>query len=438
MPRSSFLKPVNYGTVFQTETGKLYYFHPEENIQVMRAWPKPQAWQLTPEKGWLGFHPRLEVPRGSLEQRLAGIAERLGLPTKLLDGHPPMLPVLTNPKDLPSLLREQARLRWLSTIPEEVRRAIMVFPKHQWHLLRLVATAGSPALDLIRATPALAIALACAPRFRPISRPLRAWRTLLGPGRTQAEIAAWLGFTTIRLLRKAHKKCYSYATLLYLRQIDTEPRLRKRAAHLECMTRTCVFLLSSPKLEPLVGQRLLHEAAEDPSLRVSHYLLDIVRMLDVLQPEGWQLHPFESSSRIRDLHDELAGKMQAIELANHPMPSSPFPGTDTIVPITSTKELAEEGRNQKNCVASYLLDILGGKKFIYRVLAPERATLSLRARGPENKRWGIDQLLLARNKEPSEETFRAVKSWFEASVDAEVPTADQQGWDDEAEEDFVI
>lgn len=419
MSRPSFPRPIKYGTVFHTDTGKLYLFHPEEDIQVMRAWEKPRAWQYTMEKGWRGFHPILDIPRGSVEKRLARIAEQLKPPAPSPGDPPRLVPETLGPVNLPSLLREQARLNWIRTIPEEIRLAIRTFPKHQWHLLRMVGTAKAPTLDLIRSTPALALALACAPRFHPIQRPTRAWRSLLGPGHSQTDVAAWLGFpgtrATIRLLRKVDAKCLSSSALIYLRTIASDPRLQKRSAHLPNLTRTCIFLLSNPTLEPLIGQRLLHEAAENPNLRVSRNLLDILRMLEALHPKGQRIVPFTTSDQVLEMHHDLVGQMQAIELADLPLPPPPVAGTEAIIPITTVEDLAEEGRHQKNCVASYLRDIHRGRVFVYRMLWPERATVSLRVIGRETLHWVIDQVFLAQNQDPSPVTLHAVRTWFAAS-----------------------
>ena len=58
-------------------------------------------------------------------------------------------------------------------------------------------------------------------------------------------------------------------------------------------------------------------------------------------------------------------------------PSSP---TD-IVALTEPRDLLVEGLRQHNCVASYAPAVARGDTYVYRVLAPERATLAIRA-GP--------------------------------------------------------
>jgi hypothetical protein len=61
-------------------------------------------------------------------------------------------------------------------------------------------------------------------------------------------------------------------------------------------------------------------------------------------------------------------------------------------------------------VASYAARVRRGRVAIYRVLAPERCTLSLaRHRGV----WAIDQLERACNRPPSASTVAAVTEWLE-------------------------
>ena len=87
----------------------------------------------------------------------------------------------------------------------------------------------------------------------------------------------------------------------------------------------------------------------------------------------------------------------------------PFPGNADIIPLTTYTMLCDEGRQQHNCVASYINAVIQGRSFIYRVLSPERCTLEL---APRNGRWEAVQLRAACNRTPSEETRDAVNRWL--------------------------
>jgi hypothetical protein len=99
-----------------------------------------------------------------------------------------------------------------------------------------------------------------------------------------------------------------------------------------------------------------------------------------------------------------------------PFPPPPFPGTDTIRPLTTPAELIEEGDLQHNCVGNrvtYEPYVRRGLCYIYRVLAPERATLSMISRGTVS--WSIGELKTARNHTVSRETWRVVREWLDAN-----------------------
>ena len=95
-------------------------------------------------------------------------------------------------------------------------------------------------------------------------------------------------------------------------------------------------------------------------------------------------------------------------------PPAPVPGTDAIVYLGTASELLLEGREMHHCVGSYVRDCLDGDAFIYKVLAPERATLEVRVR---EGRPFIRQLKLLRNVSPAETTWAAVRAWLRRAAD---------------------
>ena len=73
--------------------------------------------------------------------------------------------------------------------------------------------------------------------------------------------------------------------------------------------------------------------------------------------------------------------------------------------------LLSEGQTMKNCVASYIHSVAAGKVFVYRVVAPGRATLAV-VPGRRSGRWRISELKGHCNTEVSSATVRAVLSWL--------------------------
>ncbi|BDA77980.1 hypothetical protein LPTSP3_g09100 [Leptospira kobayashii] len=89
-------------------------------------------------------------------------------------------------------------------------------------------------------------------------------------------------------------------------------------------------------------------------------------------------------------------------------PPPPVQGEEGVIPIVSRKQLFDESKSQHNCVFSYDSDILTGKYYIYRVLFPERCTLSLLH---INGDWYLDQVSSAFNKEVKRETADQIEFW---------------------------
>ncbi len=110
-----------------------------------------------------------------------------------------------------------------------------------------------------------------------------------------------------------------------------------------------------------------------------------------------------------------APERPAAQSAPAVFPPPPLPGTSTIVPIATVEELEEEGRLQRNCAAGFVSRICAGAVYLYRVLAPERATLEIVLSGRKPR---LGELKLSCNRKPSAASRRAVKAWLEAATRA--------------------
>ena len=85
--------------------------------------------------------------------------------------------------------------------------------------------------------------------------------------------------------------------------------------------------------------------------------------------------------------------------------------------FVSAKDLAEEGWQQRNCVAAYASRVRRGCCYIYRVLAPERATLALFLR---KDGWRLGELEARSNRDVSQDTELLVKAWLAQSTPRKV------------------
>lgn len=105
--------------------------------------------------------------------------------------------------------------------------------------------------------------------------------------------------------------------------------------------------------------------------------------------------------------------MDVGDQGSHFFQNPPIPGIPgKIEPITSPAGLVDEGEEQGNCVASYAARVRDGRTFIYRVLVPQRATLSI-VRDGIGPDWEIGELETKFNTEASEETEVFVQAWLD-------------------------
>jgi len=98
------------------------------------------------------------------------------------------------------------------------------------------------------------------------------------------------------------------------------------------------------------------------------------------------------------------------EVAALVFPPAPVEGTATIQPILNPKELLEEGLTQRHCAgASYAKAVARGGLYLYRVMEPERATLSISLLVDS---WNLMEIVGRSNSQVSDATLLAVENWL--------------------------
>jgi hypothetical protein len=287
-------------------------------------------------------------------------------------------------------------------------------------MLSFLARCGKAAVDLTVSNPSLAWALASNSVFhRPsVQRPLRSARRLLS--KKQRHILSWLGFPETeaarRILAKVVHDTISIPALFYVRQAMADPAMFRAMSHLPRLNAGVIRIVTDPMLLPFAAPTLLDEIAhshdEDQVVWAAYWLRDSLTMLSQLFPNGKKLQPVRSVYRLHNLHETLMEEINRVRCLEIKAPSPPPPveGTDAIVPITNAMDLLEEGNIMHNCVASYGENVaIQQRVYIYRVLCPERCTLSLRWHGGS---WILSELKRARNELASEETHLVVRKWL--------------------------
>lgn len=428
---------IRWGTHYKN--GKLYLVT-KQSVTVVKGWPDLRAWRKTaagPE--WISIRPEIRIKpawvqsgrtarRASPRLEMPDYVRELGLEAihRYHDFDEPLYPERTVAQAAYRERCEQAEQAefealnsFFSSIPVQVRGRVGEFPSRQWHMAVLLLRCPG-AWDLVRTNSALAFCLASNWAFRSPkpTQPLRDARRWIR--RRQRDIAGWLGFPaterTVNLLRKIPPDACDLTTLLHFRRALCQTPVADILGQLPRLTATVMFVVTDPRLRPLASTRLLRELSNsimewgDVSSRV-RVLQDTVEMAAALVPPR-PLPVFESFAHLTRHHDQLADELnlrappvqEPVEL-----PPPPMPGSETIVPLTSPAMLAEEGREQQNCVAAYARWVAHGNQFIYRVLAPERATLQI-LRTPGG--WQIGELSGLRNRPVSQATRIAVEQWL--------------------------
>lgn len=409
----------------------LYVFK-EHEAQLIKAWPDLSAVRKHARSArWLPFEPGylLIRPYRSRKRRAAWREDTRQLTLALTEPEqpapPPQRASLTTAQQ-----RKRAFDRFRFACPKPVARRVEPFRSDHLRLLRFLRRIGD-AGDLLDSNPALGFCLAVADRIGSLigqdadtlARIAR-WR--------QPEIMAQLGLPgskrTMRIMAKILPTSMSSEVAIGLRGSLRDEGALKLLGHLPRLNLGVLTLVNDPRLRPLITIGLLEELLED---RREAYFPFAARELDaavtMAETVGAELAPLRlhERARITVLHEEVTGDYLRHQALRHQQrggvgagettlkfPPPPIPASLTIRPLPSPEALVLEGQRQSNCVGGYAARVAAGNTYIYQVLAPQRATLSVVRldHGP----WQIGELFLGQNRRVSLETRRWVKAWLDA------------------------
>ena len=397
----------------------------EDEVMLIRGWEEPSAVRKG-DDAWEPFTPefRLIAPyrraakqsdRKAAEPATSGGGQmEFGL---WGDGAPAPVPKPSAPKPLP--LGEQRRKAFDAfrfSLPKEIAKVLEPFRSHQWPLLVLLAH-DKRVLDLAAANPVLAYAVANWYADYPRSR--------LDFGRMpQRDLLKLLRLpdsaAIVKLFRKIPPESVDQrlwpALLAALRQPDGASS--KLLSHVPAVNLGVMELILTPQIRGALTPTLLEEVAADPKEKyrgaVASMIGDIVAMRQELGG-GHLLTGIKSVERLRQIHTELAEDFHKLATMRRELgllPPPPIPGIEgKIIPLRTQAELMAEGREQKNCVATYGATVADKKCYIYRVLFPGRATLCIRRQTDGN--WGISQIEASCNRPVDGATREFVRQWLE-------------------------
>ena len=316
--------------------------------------------------------------------------------------------------------------RFRASLPKGLPQHVEKFQSHQWGMIQMANFLGAEGVDLIQGSPILAYMLGNTAEFRRLmaSEEKRASTRRLVRLK-QRQILVKMHFPDAasipKTLRKIHPSSVNPTLLNRLRVVmrENEGKPLKLLSHAPHINASVLDLVTTPALTQIITPRVIEEVAALP--RDNYFPFAAKQFEDILLLHQ-ELYPdqnvpvFRNLKQAKDYCDEMEAIHQAqreAALPKHTFPDPPIQGTSSIEPIQTVQALFEESAKQKHCVKIYAQDISQGELYVYRVLKPERATLSICP--TSSGLWKIRELKCACNRKVSEVTLRKVCNWLEDS-----------------------
>jgi PcfJ-like protein len=274
----------------------------------------------------------------------------------------------------------------------------------------------------------LAALMPCTPR-----RPLDLARKLVRQRRR--DIALALGVPAkhaglaVNVMARMPKPSVCIDSLLLIVELlaRESAHARKLLAHADRINSAALELLRSENVSHTITPQLFAEVAHDKALDTGW--LETWNLLHdthgLITARGALMPKLRSRAELEALHDtEVERRNRALRLGlGTALPPAPVPSLPGEIEYLGTGlELDEEGRQMHHCVGAYGRRVLEGECYVYRVLRPERCTLSIAlAPGPS---FCVQQLKRAYNDEPRRaDTLARVQRWLSEHSDLAATTA---------------
>jgi hypothetical protein len=170
-------------------------------------------------------------------------------------------------------------------------------------------------------------------------------------------------------------------------------------------------LWNASTISPRFFEELANLRWEPEAERYCNMLADTVWLRD---RAGESAYIFTSLRQLISAHARLVEATgtkgpSATAPTKLPFPAPPLPSTEGIEPITSAGDLEHEGKVMNHCAADYCADVAFGRRYIYRMFTPERATVGLlRRRG----RWIVSDSRGRENQKIGHKAIEAINTWL--------------------------
>lgn len=389
---------------------------------VIQAWPKPGAWTYRDEgeiRMGCSLFTSFDYSFHRYDKKIDGTSKveshkALNITVRHPFGYTPSwkVPVKDENRAL-----TRPFFDFIQQIPKELRTLLARYASGHWDMLRL-ASQNPAFVDLMRINPALAYCLVEHTKLRNGTSREQLREVVQMAGRKQREILGWLGFpnteSAVHILRKIPPIMCCVGYMKRLRSLLKGSVVPKLLSHVTRINPAGLFVFE-PDRGLLWSTRAFRKEVIswfpdrwnlDPDVAFDD-VVEMATRLGIAEPIR-----IESLDHLLGIHTYLLNRFHEytdVRFRNQVFPRPPLAGNQFVVPLDTYKLLSEEGRVQHHCVAFYAAPVCKGNAYIYRVLAPERATLSLERR---RDTWSIGQLLGMCNRSVKAETRKVVMDWF--------------------------
>jgi hypothetical protein len=336
-------------------------------------------------------------------------------------------------ENLPGLLvelllsNESVPILWSAKLSDELRQLLLSFPESLMpDLLTLSQMWPDKFVDWASWCPAL-ITLLTQTKAEDGER----WddfdrlRAMQGGWREVLKLTGWpVSYSMLKLLRKLPINHCSPQNLAALRAHIGDRRKLKLLRHCSRISGLTLETLTLPA--EMLSVRLLEFDENDLLPLEVESLVELCRELVRFRQELGRLPLWAYAHgrfSARTLHHAVQLQRMLICCKKQGLRHFPLPPLPTIKgskfcvqPLTSLSAIHREGNQQQNCVVSYGVHVLEGTHYVYRLMAPERATVLLLRHGDD---WYPAQIKTYRNGNPRPETIELIEKWLGTKLEKE-------------------
>ena len=217
--------------------------------------------------------------------------------------------------------------------------------------------------------------------------------------------------SSVRIFKKlngADSTPEAVSTLTELLRSEAE---KHSLTHLPQLNTATLEILCTPSLRALTSHRFLTEISALDSARSARQHVRRLKNFAAKATRNRLIGPWAQPLQSISELDARITEFRECERVDFPSPPLDLP--PPFHPIQSIQDLLIEARTQRSCVAAHIGSVLDGKSFIYRLSAPERATVALRYL---DEQWLVEEIKGPKNRTVDWRTEEYVHLMVEAAV----------------------